>query len=880
MNLIDYLLNSDRMEQGSNEAIWTLIAIDAGKETPDSSHVWNRSNLLTEILEYQCEDGSFSLSKNGTTGSVDMTAMALQSLANYQTREDVSKAIEKGLSYLQNRMDECDYGTVESNAQVIVALLMLGINPVNSENGFTEGSHTLFTALDKYRAVDGGFKHTTTSTASEAMSTQQALLAVASWERYMNGENNIYDIVSGEVEVPDSTPNNPQEPDTTPDNTPNNPDTTPGKELIGHVTIAVEKFSIGQGYLVEPEIVPIYKDTTSRNFVESLLKIGGENPTAAKVLTDVLDKYELSYEHKGTIEDGFYLSAIVDTNGSKVANFSSLITDYATKNGITLKTERKSSKLGEFDYSSQSGWKYTVNDEMVGEGLSQMELKDGDVVRVRFTSIGYGGDLGNNDPYVENFMPITNGDELTKLIAQINSADNKEELLSAKNVKAAYDGAITVITNLESTQEMIDVATASLKQAVDSPMTDDAVDEEVANVMDFINQIGTTITLESKTAIEKARTAYDKLSEEQKQQVVNYFVLENAENTYNKLKEEHESNLKIAQVVIDKIASIGTVTSNSEKTIKEAREAYNALTEEQKKYVYNLDVLEQAEQEYAKINEQYLNDAKEEAKAQLDSYKDSSKYNKEQQEELKAIIEEGKLAIDNATTMEEVTKAKEDAMKKMDEVKTSEELIMEEEGKEPITLTDSNYFIAVTGEHLTENMSLQVRKLGQEDEAVDVMRKEINSSKALINPYEIMILENNQKVDVEGPFTVFYYLDSKYNDKTVEVFLLDENNKLTKIEGTVKNNLLKVQVERLGSFAVVVDSSYLTDESLNGDGQGQSNGNGSGTNSSTGNSQGGNSQGGNAQTGDDTQIMLYISLLGISMVSVLLATKKYKKVNN
>ena len=832
MNLIDYLLNSDRMEQGSNEAIWTLIAIDAGKETPDSSHVWNRSNLLTEILEYQCEDGSFSLSKNGTTGSVDMTAMALQSLANYQTREDVSKAIEKGLSYLQNRMDECDYGTVESNAQVIVALLMLGINPVNSENGFTEGSHTLFTALDKYRAVDGGFKHTTTSTASEAMSTQQALLAVASWERYMNGENNIYDIVSGEVEVPDSTPNT--------------PDTTPGKELIGHVTISVEKFSIGQGYLVEPEIVPIYKDTTSRNFVESLLKIGGENPTAAKVLTDVLDKYELSYEHKGTIEDGFYLSAIVDTNGSKVANFSSLITDYATKNGITLKTERKSSKLGEFDYSSQSGWKYTVNDEMVGEGLSQMELKDGDVVRVRFTSIGYGGDLGNNDPYVENFMPITNGDELTKLIAQINSADNKEELLSAKNVKAAYDGAITVITNLESTQEVIDVATASLKQAVDSPMTDDAVDEEVANVMDFINQIGTTITLESKTAIEKARTAYDKLSEEQKQQVVNYFVLENAENTYNKLKEEHESNLKIAQVVIDKIASIGTVTSNSEKTIKEAREAYNALTEEQKKYVYNLDVLEQAEQEYAKINKQYLNDAKEEAKAQLDSYKDSSKYNKEQQEELKAIIEEGKLAIDNATTMEEVTKAKEDAMKKMDEVKTSEELIMEEEGKEPITLTDSNYFIAVTGEHLTENMSLQVRKLGQEDEAVDVMRKEINSSKALINPYEIMILENNQKVDVEGPFTVSYYLDSKYNDKTVEVFLLDENNKITKIEGTVKNNLLKVQVERLGSFAVVVDSSYLTDESLNG---------------------------------DDTQIMLYISLLGISMVSVLLATKKYKKVN-
>ena len=56
-----------------------------------------------------------------------------------------------------------------------------------------------------------------------------------------------------------------------------------------------------------------------------------------------------------------------------------------------------------------------------------------------------------------------------------------------------------------------------------------------------------------------------------------------------------KDNMLAAQKVTDKIAAIGKVTLDSEKAIKNARKAYDALTEEQKALVKNLDVLEAAE---------------------------------------------------------------------------------------------------------------------------------------------------------------------------------------------------------------------------------------------------------------------------------------------
>lgn len=67
--------------------------------------------------------------------------------------------------------------------------------------------------------------------------------------------------------------------------------------------------------------------------------------------------------------------------------------------------------------------------------------------------------------------------------------------------------------------------------------------------------------------------------------------------------EELLTNQTVAKAVADKIAAIGTVTKESKTAIEEARAAYNALTDSQKLMVENLQTLEKAEAELKKLNE-------------------------------------------------------------------------------------------------------------------------------------------------------------------------------------------------------------------------------------------------------------------------------------
>lgn len=113
-----------------------------------------------------------------------------------------------------------------------------------------------------------------------------------------------------------------------------------------------------------------------------------------------------------------------------------------------------------------------------------------------------------------------------------------------------------------------------------------------------ISELG-TITLESKTAIETVRAAYEALSDEEKQYVTKYSVLEEAEQTYRELAEEMDR--EAAAAVDGLIEEIGTVTLDSKEVIKTAREAYDALTSDQKLYVTKLEILKTAESTYAAL---------------------------------------------------------------------------------------------------------------------------------------------------------------------------------------------------------------------------------------------------------------------------------------
>ena len=109
----------------------------------------------------------------------------------------------------------------------------------------------------------------------------------------------------------------------------------------------------------------------------------------------------------------------------------------------------------------------------------------------------------------------------------------------------------------------------------------------------LINAIG-EVTLESENAIKTARGAYELLTEEQKPAVKNYQKLLDTEEAFDKLKAEEAEKL---------IDEIGKVNKDSEDKIKDARAAYDKLTENQKKLVSSDSVkkLEDAEAAYAKL---------------------------------------------------------------------------------------------------------------------------------------------------------------------------------------------------------------------------------------------------------------------------------------
>ena len=198
VNLIEMLYNSDKISDGGNEAMWALIALNSGNYTASADAKWNSEKLIKEILEYQSKDEKgFSWSGKGAKADIDGTAMAIQALAPYyKNNEKVKKAVDGALEYLKDKMNSnCQFGTSEAGAQVLIALTSLGKDPLNKENGFVKSvARNLVTGLDAYRIEGRGFKHLLTDSSSNNMATQQALLALESCRRLKVGEASIYDV--------------------------------------------------------------------------------------------------------------------------------------------------------------------------------------------------------------------------------------------------------------------------------------------------------------------------------------------------------------------------------------------------------------------------------------------------------------------------------------------------------------------------------------------------------------------------------------------------------------------------------------------------------------------------------------------------------------
>lgn len=113
----------------------------------------------------------------------------------------------------------------------------------------------------------------------------------------------------------------------------------------------------------------------------------------------------------------------------------------------------------------------------------------------------------------------------------------------------------------------------------------------VKNVEKVINNIG-TVSLESGEAINEAEKMYMALTENQKDDVTNYYTLVEARETYNSLVLEEE-NKKIASEINTMILELEKKDFLKQSEIDEIEEKYASLNDEQKAYVSNYEKMEE-----------------------------------------------------------------------------------------------------------------------------------------------------------------------------------------------------------------------------------------------------------------------------------------------
>ena len=224
-------------------------------------------------------------------------------------------------------------------------------------------------------------------------------------------------------------------------------------DVVGKAVFTVEALSLGGGYIIEPCYVDI---------------IEGEN--AAQALARLLEERGFTYSNTGSLESGFYLSHIqgdalagIDPTGDSIPQ---ALREKLEEKSFDIQTRTDETSLGEFDYTSGSGWMYCLKNVFPNVGFADSYLSEGDVVRVQFT-LAYGSDIGGGYAMgtggSAGYYEVANKDALTRRVAAINAEIEKDAYYLEKNcLTKAYDAAMDVLTTLYVSQADVDAALADL----------------------------------------------------------------------------------------------------------------------------------------------------------------------------------------------------------------------------------------------------------------------------------------------------------------------------------------------------------------------------------------------------------------------------------
>lgn len=205
------------------------------------------------------------------------------------------------------------------------------------------------------------------------------------------------------------------------------PEYTPA--ATNEAVISVEKGTLGQGYIIEPTAVTLQSGDTVKTVTERVLEANGRS---------ALTRTE-SY--------GYYIAGISDPDRGAIS-IPAFVQQMITAKDLKVNTNdiKEPQYLNEFDYTTQSGWMYCVNNVYPEVGAASTKVQSGDVIRWQFTMVGQGQDLKEGDPSISANEKL-NRDNLYKTMAYIHKTS---ELMNRADIRTAYANCINVLGNLTS----------------------------------------------------------------------------------------------------------------------------------------------------------------------------------------------------------------------------------------------------------------------------------------------------------------------------------------------------------------------------------------------------------------------------------------------
>ena len=227
------------------------------------------------------------------------------------------------------------------------------------------------------------------------------------------------------------------------------------EEPEGYIVMSVEKLTLGQGFILEPRRIPYYK---------------GER--LSQVLTRTLEELGRDYEMTGTLTSGFYLASVQDPGRPSVENtmpdyikemYEKLASVASGTPPLSYTDTVDPDYLGQYDYSPQSGWMYTVGGTTPPVGAADVAAADGQVVRWQFTVVGYGGDLGAAATTPAGSHELMSRNELYTVLAAVGADEN---LMADKPTREAYDAAMSLCADITLTKETVQPYLDTLKRAL------------------------------------------------------------------------------------------------------------------------------------------------------------------------------------------------------------------------------------------------------------------------------------------------------------------------------------------------------------------------------------------------------------------------------